>query len=180
MGSSWWRVLFLEKYKGAPKVIPKDLHWFKYEAYFTWLSGFSLLFIVYYMDAKAFLIDPSIADISTVTGIGIGIGTLVFGYILYDLMCRSKLINHQGWFALVGFLILTGIAYFLTEVFNPRAAFIHVGALIGTIMAGNVYFTIIPAQKAMVKAAKTGKSWMLRLVKKQGKDLFITIISLYR
>ncbi|MBL4624366.1 MAG: urate hydroxylase PuuD [Flavobacteriales bacterium] len=160
---------FLEKYKVAPKEIPEDLHWFKYEAYFTWLSGFFLLFIVYYMDAKAFLIDPSIADISSATAIGIGIGILIFGYVIYDLMCRSRLSNNQGLFAIVGFVVLTAIAYFLTEVFNPRAAYIHVGALIGTIMVGNVYFTIIPAQKAMVKAAKTGGFLDESLGKKAGQ-----------
>jgi uncharacterized membrane protein len=148
---------FLEKYKVAPKKIPEDLHWFKYEAYFTWITGVSLLFIVYYMDAKAFLIDPSIADLSAPLAIGIGIGTLVFGYVLYDLLCRSPLINNQRLFAVVGFFILMALAYFLTHVFNPRAAYIHFGALIGTIMVGNVYFTIIPSQKELVNASLRGR-----------------------
>ena len=147
---------FLEKYKVAPKEIPKDLHWFKYEAYFTWMTGFSLLCVVYYMDAKAFMIDPSIADISEFTAIAIGVGTLLFGWIVYDAMCKSPLINDQRIFAAVGVVILTAVAYFLTQYLSPRAAYIHFGALIGTCMAWNVYFTIIPGQKAMVRAAKLG------------------------
>ena len=147
---------FLEKYKIAPKEIPEDLHWFKYEAYFTWITGFSLLCVVYYMDARAFMIDPTVADISEFTAISIGIGTLLFGWIVYDFMCKSPLIKNQKLFALVGLIILTGVSYFLTQYLSARAAYIHVGGLIGTIMALNVYFTIIPGQKGMVRAAKLG------------------------
>ncbi len=160
---------YLEKYKLAPAELPKKLHWFKYEAYFTWITGFSLLIVVYYMDAKAFLIDPQIADISTGLGIFIGVATLVLGWIIYDQMCKSPLVKLPLWFALTGFLILTIISYFLSQVFNPRAAFIHVGALIGTCMAWNVYFVIIPAQKALVKAAKTGQPLDPTLGKKAGE-----------
>ncbi len=148
---------FLEKYKVAPKVIPKDLHWFKYEAYFTFLTGFALLIVVYYLDANAFLIDKSIADISIALGITIGVCSIAVGWIVYDLMCKSRLVEKPLLFALIGFLLLTGMAYFLTEVFNPRAAFIHIGAIIGAIMVGNVYFNIIPAQKQMVKSAIIGE-----------------------
>lgn len=160
---------YLEKYKVAPKVIPRDLHWFKYEAYFTWLSGFALLFIVYYADAKAFMIDPTVADLSTPTAIGISLGSLVLGYVIYDLMCRSRLILNQGLFALVGTVILTVIVYALCHLFSGRAAFIHVGAVIGTIMVGNVFFTIIPSQKALVRAAKTGQPLDASLGKKAGQ-----------
>ncbi|MCC6599218.1 MAG: urate hydroxylase PuuD [Crocinitomicaceae bacterium] len=160
---------FLEKYKVAPQIIPRDLHWFKYEAYFTWLTGAGLLFIVYYMDAKSFLIDKSVADISSGTGIAIGIGTLVLGWILYDRMCKSPLIAKPKLFAIVGLIILTVISYFLAHVFNPRAAFIHVGALLGTIMAANVFFVIIPSQKALVKAAVTGMPLDASLGKKAGQ-----------
>ena len=160
---------YLEKYKVAPKVIPTDLHWFKYEAYFTWLSGFALLFLVYYADAKAFMIDPTVADISTPAAFAIGVGSLVLGYVIYDMMCRSKLILKQGWFALVGTVILTVICYALTHLLSGRAAFIHVGAVIGTIMVGNVFFTIIPSQKALVRAAKTGQPLDASLGKKAGQ-----------
>ena len=159
---------YLEKYKVAPKELPKKLHWFKYEAYFTWLTGFLLLSVVYYMNADAYLIDTSVCDISSGTGIMIGIGTLVFGWIIYDLMCRSKLIDKPKLFALVGFIFYIGLAYFLTHVFNSRAAFIHVGALIGTIMVGNVFFGIIPAQKELVGAALKGQPLNPALGKKAG------------
>lgn len=160
---------YVEKYKVAPKVIPHDLHWFKYEAYFTWLSGFCLLFVVYYADARAFMIDPTVADISTPAAVAIGIGSMVLGYVIYDVMCRSKLILNQGRFALVGMLIMTMICYALTHLLSGRAAFIHVGAVIGTIMVGNVFFTIIPSQKALVRAAKTGQPLDATLGKKAGQ-----------
>ncbi|MEO8068826.1 MAG: urate hydroxylase PuuD [Flavobacteriales bacterium] len=160
---------YVEKYKVAPTVIPKDLHWFKYEAYFTWLSGFALLFIVYYADAKAFMIDPTVADISTLPAIAIGIGSMVLGYWIYDRMCSSRLILRQGLFALVGVVILGVMTYALTHLLSGRAAFIHVGAVIGTIMVGNVFFTIIPSQKALVRAAKTGQPLDATLGKKAGQ-----------
>lgn len=147
---------YLEKYKVAPKVIPKHLHWFKYEAYFTWVSGFSLLFVVYYFNAKAMLIDTNVLNISSAAAIGIGIGSFAIAWILYDLLCKSPLIKNPLAFALVGFAILTGFAYFYAHVFNARAAYIHFGAMIGSIMVGNVFFVIIPSQKAMVAAAKEG------------------------
>ena len=147
---------YLEKYKLAPKTLPKELHWFKYEAYFTWLSGFCMLFVVYYFHANAFLIDPNVMELTPLAAVSIGILSLVIGWIGYDLLCKTPLLQSGIWFALLGFLILAGFAWFYTQVFSARAAFIHFGAVLGTIMAGNVFFGIIPAQKAMVKAAKEG------------------------
>lgn len=147
---------YLEKYKVAPKTIPKHLHWFKYEAYFTWLSGFCLLFVVYYFNASALLIDKNVLDITPLTAIGIGVGSFVFAWIIYDLLCKSPLIKKPIWFTLVGFAVLVGFAYFYSHVFSGRAAYIHFGAMVGSIMAANVFFVIIPAQKAMVKAARQG------------------------
>jgi uncharacterized membrane protein len=147
---------YLEKYKVAPKEIPKDLHWFKYEAYFTWLSGFSLLFVVYYFNARAFLIDKSVLDLSPVAAISIGIGSFIVAWLIYHLLCKTPLVKKGPLFGLVGLLIAVGFAYFYTHVFSGRAAFIHFGAMLGTLMAGNVFFIIIPAQKAMVHAAKNG------------------------
>ena len=148
---------YLEKYKVAPAEIPKDLHWFKYEAYFTWLSGFMLLVIVYYLDAKVYLIDPSVLDISSTTAIIIGIGSLIIGWIVYDLLCKSPLTKKPLNFGFILFLLITGAAWFFSHVFSSRAAYIHVGAMIGTLMVGNVFRVIIPSQKAMVTAAKEGK-----------------------
>ncbi len=147
---------YLEKYKIAPKTIPKHLHWFKYEAYFTWLSGFCLLFVVYYFNASALLIDKNVLNISALTGIGIGVGSFIVAWILYDLLCKSPLIKKPVWFTLVGFFIAVGFAYFYSHVFSGRAAYIHFGAMLGSIMVANVFFVIIPAQKAMVNAARKG------------------------
>jgi len=148
---------YLEKYKVAPKTLPKHLHWFKYEAYFTWISGFSLLFVVYYFNAKAMLIDSAVLDLSPAAAVGIGVSSFIVGWIAYDLLCKSPLIKKPLAFALVGFALLTGFAYFYATVFNARAAYIHFGAMIGSLMTANVFFVIIPAQKAMVAAAKIGK-----------------------
>ncbi|MGG9971656.1 urate hydroxylase PuuD [Ferruginibacter sp. SUN002] len=149
---------YLEKYKVAPKTIPKHLHWFKYEAYFTWLSGFCLLFVVYYFNASAMLIDKNVLDISPWAGVGIGVGSFIVAWIIYDLMCKSPLIKKPLLFALVGFIIATGFAYFYAHVFSARAAYIHFGAMIGSIMVANVFFVIIPSQKIMVAAGKEGKA----------------------
>lgn len=145
---------YLEKYKTAPKEIPSELHWFKYEAYFTWLSGIALLFVVYYFNAKAFLIDKNVLDISPLAGIAIGISSFAMAWSIYDLLCKTPLIKKGTWLAVIGFLITAAFAWFYCQVFSGRAAYIHFGAMLGTLMAGNVFFVIIPAQKAMVKAAK--------------------------
>lgn len=148
---------YLEKYKIAPKQTPKQLHWFKYEAYFTWLSGFCLLFIVYYFNAAALLIDKNVLNISSWQGIGIGVGSFIVAWGIYDLMCKSPLIKNKFLFAAVGFALLAGFAYFYSHVFSARAAYIHFGSMIGGLMVANVFFIIIPSQKAMVKAAKEDK-----------------------
>lgn len=151
-GGGFW---FVEKYQVAPKVMPKGVHWFKYEAYFTWLTGFGLLFVVYYFNAEAMLLKSGV-DLSAGMSVAIGVGSLALGYAIYHLLSLTPLLKKPLWFGITLFCILIGFAYFYTEVFNPRAAFIHFGALIGTLMAGNVFFVIIPAQKAMVKATKDG------------------------
>ncbi len=147
---------YLEKYKVAPKTIPKHLHWFKYEAYFTWLSGLCLLFVVYYFNASALLIDKNVMDISATQGILIGVGSFVVAWIIYDVMCKSALIKNQLAFSIIGFLILLGFAWFYCHVFSARAAYIHFGAMIGSVMVANVFFVIIPGQKEMVRCAKLG------------------------
>jgi uncharacterized membrane protein len=148
---------YLEKYKLAPKEIPRDLHWFKYEAYFTWLTGFSLLTVVYYFNPSAMLIDPRVLDITPLTGVGIGVGSFVVAWVLYHLLCQTALVKKGPWFAVIGFIIATVFAWFYCQVFSARAAYIHFGAMLGTLMVANVFFIIIPAQKAMVKAATLGQ-----------------------
>ena len=147
---------YLEKYKVAPKTIPKHLHWFKYEAYFTWVSGLGLLFIIYYFNASAMLIDTNVLKLTTLQAIGISLSSFVVAWLLYDSLCKSPLKKYPRLFALIGILILIGFAYFYSRVFSGRAAFIHFGAMIGTLMVANVFMVIIPSQKAMVNAAKKG------------------------
>ncbi|WP_332851431.1 urate hydroxylase PuuD [Duganella sp. S19_KUP01_CR8] len=146
-----------QKYLVAPAELPKDLHWFKWEAYSTWLSGIALLTIAYYFNAQAMMIDKSVADIGSWQAIGIGIGTLVVGWTVYDLLCRSPLGQRDLWFGVVVFALIVGAAYGLTHVLSGRAAYIHVGALIGTIMVGNVLMLIIPGQRKMVEAMSAGR-----------------------
>lgn len=147
---------YLEKYKVAPKTLPRHLHWFKYEAYFTWLSGFALLFIVYYLNAGALLVQPE-SSIRPGSAVLIGLVSFIGGWLIYDLLCKSSLRKNKIIFSLTGVLILGGFAWFYTQVFAPRAAFIHFGAMIGSLMAANVFFVIIPSQKSMVRAAKKGQ-----------------------
>lgn len=148
---------YLEKYKAAPKIIPRRLHWFKYEAYFTWVSGFALLFIIYYFNASAMLIDVNVMKLTVLQAIGISIGSFIVAWFIYDLLCKSAIVKKPILFVLIGIIILTGFAWFYSHVFSGRAAFIHFGAMIGSIMVANVFFVIIPSQKAMVNAAKKGQ-----------------------
>jgi uncharacterized membrane protein len=146
-----------QKYLVAPAELPKELHWFKWEAYSTWLSGFALLTIVYYFNAQAMMIDRSVADLSSWQAVGIGLGSLVVGWIVYDLLCRSKLGRHDLAFGAVIFAFLVGSAWVLTHFLSGRAAYIHVGAMIGTMMVANVAMLIIPGQRKMVNAMIAGQ-----------------------
>ncbi len=159
---------YVEKYKVAPGEQPKTLHWFKYEAYFTWLTGFFLMVIVYYSNAKSYLINESVMKLSASQAITISLFTLIGSWFIYDLLCKSPLKNHKKLFAFTGFAILVALSWFLSSVFDGRAAFIHVGALLGTIMVGNVFFIIIPSQKALVRAAIEGKPLDEQLGKNAG------------
>ncbi len=152
-GGGFW---FVEKYKVAPAVMPKGVHWFKYEAYFTWLTGFALLFVVYYFNAEGMLIDTQKWDVPGWVGSLAAAGSLVLGYAIYHFLSLTPLLKKPLLFGITMFLIIVGFAYGYSTIFNDRAAYIHVGALIGTFMAGNVFFAIIPAQKAMVQATKDG------------------------
>lgn len=145
-----------QKYLVAPAELPPELHWFKWEAYSTWLSGFALLTVVYYMNAKAMMVDRSVADLTGWQAVGIGIGSLVVGWIVYDLLCRSKLVQHQLAFGATIWLLLVGSSWVLTHLLSGRAAYLHVGAMIGTIMVANVAMLIIPGQRKMVNAMLAG------------------------
>lgn len=153
-GGHFYRVL---KYEVAPAQLPKTLHWFKWEAYLTWITGALLLLFVYYLGADQFLIDPAVRELTPATAVGIGVGALVGGWLVYDLACRSPLGRMAGVFALLGFAVMTGVAWQLSHTFGSRAAYIHVGAMLGTMMAANVFFVIIPNQRKTVDAMIAGK-----------------------
>ena len=146
-----------QKYAVAPARLPEKLHWFKWEAYTTWLSGTALLVIVYWMRAQSMMVDPSVASLTTATGRRVGVASMVGSWIVYDLLCRSPLGRHDGVLAVVVFGLLTLLAWELSRLLGGRAAFIHVGTSIGTIMAANVFFLIIPGQRRMVAAMRAGK-----------------------
>lgn len=148
----------IAKYKLAPEKLPKTLHWFKWEAYSTWISGMCLLALVYYVGASSYLIDPSKVNLTPWQGIGVGLGSIIIGWLIYEAACRTPLLKHGLLFGLVmlGFVMLD--AWILEQLIGDRAAYIHVGAMIGTCMAASVFNTIIPAQKGMVEAVKRGET----------------------
>ncbi len=144
-------IYHLEKYKLAPPKMPDNLHWFKWEAYWTWMSGVALLMVVYYLNPSLYLIAPG-SDMAPAVAIAIGLGSLVAGYVAYHFLCDSALGKRPALLGAVLFVLLIAAAYGFSLIFSGRAAYLHVGAIIGTIMVGNVFFTIMPAQRALVKA----------------------------
>ncbi|GGB92293.1 membrane protein [Marinobacterium zhoushanense] len=146
----------IAKYTLAPEAMPKHLHWFKWEAYSTWITGALLLTLLYYVGANSYLIDPSKADLTPWQAIAIGVGSLLGGFLIYEAAVRSPLINHGLTFGLVMLVLVTLFAWGLNQLFGARAAYIHVGALIGSCMAGNVLLGIMPAQRGLVEAVKRG------------------------
>jgi uncharacterized membrane protein len=146
-----------QKYRVAPKVLPEALHWFKWEAYTTWISGMFLLALVYWYGAEVYLIDSAVADLSQAAAVGIAIAILAGGWIIYDLMCRSPLGRNDGSFAIVLFAMTAILAWGLCQLFSGRGAYIHFGAVLGTIMVANVFFVIIPGQRRMVDAFERGE-----------------------
>jgi uncharacterized membrane protein len=147
-----------QKYLVAPAALPEKLHWFKWEAYTTWLSGTALLVLVYWVRAGAIMVDPNVRALTAAQAVGIGAGSMVGSWIVYDLLCKSPLGKRDGLLGLVVFGLITALAYGLGHTLGGRAAFIHVGTAIGTIMAANVFFVIIPGQKRMVAAMKAGQA----------------------
>jgi uncharacterized membrane protein len=145
------------KYLVAPARMPDELTWFKWEAYTTWLSGFALLVIVYYLGAELFLIDRSVLDLTAPMAAAVAFGSLVLAWLIYEALCRSPLGRHEIALALVGYVFLVGLTYAFTHVFSGRGAFTQIGALIGTIMVANVFVIVIPNQKRTVAALLAGR-----------------------
>jgi len=147
-----------QKYRGAPAQLPETLHWFKWEAYTTWLSGMFLLILVYWYGAEIYLIDPSVAALSPGTAIAIAAAFIAGGWLVYDLLCKSPLGKNDNVLALLLLVLVALLAWGLCQLFGGRGAYIHFGAVLGTIMVANVFFVIIPGQKQMVAAAERGEA----------------------
>lgn len=148
----------VQKYLVAPTAMPKELHWFKYESYFTWMSGFSLLVVTYYWGAQAFLIDSSVADLSVTQAIGVSLGSLALGWLLYDFLCKTPIGKNLVLLGLLVYVVVVLSAYAYSELFSSRAALLHVGAMVATWMTGNVFFIIIPNQKKVVASLQRGEA----------------------
>ncbi len=152
-GGGFYRV---EKFRVAPETLPSPLYWFKWEAYTTWLSGFALLVVVYFAHASSFLVDPSVAKLSTGEAIAISIGGLVLAWLVYDGLCR--LLGDSDWLlALVVVALVVLASWGASHLLAARAAYIEVGAMLGTIMVGNVFFVIIPAHWKLIRAKEAGE-----------------------
>jgi uncharacterized membrane protein len=146
------------KYKQAPPKMPTMLHWFKWEAYTTWITGFFLLALMFYVGAETYLIDKSVAELTQLQAILYGLGAIVIGVGSYEILVRTKLKDHSIILAFILLALGTLLSYGLMQVFSARGAYMHMGAIIGTIMAGNVFFGIMPSQRALVKAVEEGKT----------------------
>jgi uncharacterized membrane protein len=145
------------KYLIAPARMPDELTWFKWEAYTTWLSGFALLVIVYYLGADLYLIDRSVLMLTPPMAAAIAFASLLLAWLIYEALCRSVLGRHEIALALTGYVFLVALTYAFTHVFSGRGAFTQIGALIGTIMVANVFVIVIPNQKKTVAALLAGK-----------------------
>ena len=146
------------KYKLGPEAMPTNLHWFKWEAYTTWLTGMVMLWVVYYVGAESFLIDNSRMALTQGEAIAAGLGFIAVGVGIYELMVRSPLRHNGKLFGIILFAILVFASWAANQIFSARGAYIHVGAIIGTIMAGNVFLGIMPSQRALVEAVQRGES----------------------
>src|SRR5687768_16670905 len=147
-----------QKYQVAPSRMPDRLHWFKWEAYFTWISGFALLVLIYYVGAQSFLIDPDKAALSPAAAIAIGLAALALGWLVYDLLCRSPVGSINLALGAFWFFCLLWAAILLDSLFSARAAYMHVGSIIGTVMVANVFFIIIPNQRKVVADLVAGRT----------------------
>ncbi len=145
-----------QKFIAGPEKLPEKLHWSKWEAYWTWMSGFALFVLMYWFQASTYLIDPEVADLTPWEAIGISTAMLVAAWVMYDLLCRSRIGDDGQAMAIIGIIFLAVSSYIATSVFSGRGAYLQVGAMIGTIMAANVLMVIIPGQKKMVAAVAAG------------------------
>jgi uncharacterized membrane protein len=178
-GGGFYRI---EKFRVAPPRLPEPLHWFKWEAYTTWLSGFALFIVVYYVHASSFLVDPTVAHLKSWEAILISVGGLALAWVVYDVLCRllgrdERLLA----LAVFGFVVLA--AWGASRLFAPRAAYLEVGATIGTMMVGNVFFVIIPAHWELVRAKQAGREpdprWNVRGKQRSVHNNYLTLPVLF-
>jgi len=146
-----------QKYKIAPPELPDNLHWFKWEAYTTWITGMFMLALIYWYQAEIYLIDPGVADLSKPVAIIIGLVCIGGGWKVYDLLCRSKYGENERTMTLLLFLLLVVVSFVLCQLFSGRGAFIHFGAMLGTMMVGNVAKVIMPGQRDLIAAKEQGR-----------------------
>ncbi|MCW1934632.1 urate hydroxylase PuuD [Pararhodobacter zhoushanensis] len=147
----------IQKYLVAPATMPDHLIWFKWESYMTWISGFALMCMVYYLGSEFYLIDPAVMDLAPWQAIGISLVSLAFGWLVYDQICRRFVNSNQTLVMVALYVVLVGMAYFYTSVFTGRAAMIHLGAWTATIMTANVFMVIMPNQRIVVADLQAGR-----------------------
>jgi len=147
----------IQKYLVAPEFLPEHLTWFKWESYWTWISGFMLMALIYYVGADLYLIDRNVLDLPQWQAIGLSMASIVLGWVLYDTLCKSPIGQSTTGLMLVLFVILVAMSWGYTQLFTGRAAMLHMGAFTATIMAANVAMVIIPNQKIVVADLKAGR-----------------------
>jgi len=147
----------IQKYLVAPEAMPDDLIWFKWESYATWLSGFAMLVLVYYLGADLYLVDPQVLELAVWQAIVLSLGSLVLGWLVYDALCRSSLGGNPTVLMVLLYLILVALAWGYAQIFSGRAALLHLGAVTATIMSANVFLVIIPNQKIVVADLIAGR-----------------------
>jgi uncharacterized membrane protein len=174
-GGGFYRV---EKFRLVPGRLPEPLYWFKWEAYTTWLSGFALFIVVYYSHATSFLIDTSVADLTAWEAIALSVGGIVLAWFVYDGLCRA-FESDETLLAILVFAFICASAWASWNLFAPRAAYIQVGAMIGTMMVGNVFFVIIPAHWELIRAKEAGREpdrrWNIRAKTRSVHNNYLTL-----
>jgi uncharacterized membrane protein len=174
-GGGFYRV---QKYRVAPEALPAPLHWFKWEAYTTWLSGFALMIVLYYVNADVYLIDRSVADLTEAQAVGVSVALLLLAWLVYDALCRLLAGRDRALAASLA-LLVAAAAYGAGQLFSGRAAFLQVGAMLGTIMAANVFFVIIPGHWELVRAKQAGREpdpvWGVRGKQRSVHNNYLTL-----
>ena len=148
----------INKYLVAPAMLPEHLTWFKWESYATWLTGFAMLVLVYYLGAELYLIDPTVMELAIWQAVAISLASLAFGWVAYTTLCRVFVDANQSVLMAAFFGVLVAMSWFYTQVFSGRAALLHLGAFTATIMSANVFMVIMPNQRIVVADLKAGRS----------------------